>query len=470
MRISLIVLAGPHKGRVFRFEGHDTFLVGRSRRAHFQLPPKDDYYSRFHFLIEVNPPACRLLDLGSENGTWVNGEKVAVADLEARDRIQVGRTIFQVHIQEPPGAKATTPRDRSAQSPALKKPTPAPTKPPVVQRSEVDDGPLPSPSQLRQVDVLPGQCAVCEGPLTVAHPGPSADAVQPNLSTLCLACQEEIRNHPQPFANYQIIRELGRGALGVVYLALRRNDGNCVALKTILPRGIAGKPQVEQFLREATSLRELNQQHLVSLRQTGESAGRVYCILDYVRGTSAPRLLDRYGLVPWRRAVNLSCELLEALEYAHGQGCVHGDIKPGNVLLTEPDGGKAMLTDFGLARKYQASPLSGLTLMGEDVSPFAFLAPERILRFRETRPTVDQYGVAATLYYLLTGKCVYDLPAGVVPCLRTLLEAEGVPIQVHRADVPAGLAEVLHRGLARQPSTRFADVTEMRKALVACTV
>ena len=76
MRITLTVTEGPHKGQAFVFDGHDTFLVGRSKRAHFRLPSKDRYFSRIHFLVEVNPPHCRLMDMSSSNGTYVNGVRI----------------------------------------------------------------------------------------------------------------------------------------------------------------------------------------------------------------------------------------------------------------------------------------------------------------------------------------------------------------------------------------------------------
>src|SRR5205807_8647727 len=82
--------------RVFTFAGHDTFLVGRSKRAHFQLSSKDRYFSRIHFMVEVNPPSCRLMDMASRNGVYVNGRKVGKTDLKADDRIRAGRTILRV--------------------------------------------------------------------------------------------------------------------------------------------------------------------------------------------------------------------------------------------------------------------------------------------------------------------------------------------------------------------------------------
>src|SRR5438270_8084565 len=98
MRITLTVIAGPHKGREFSFARHDTFLVGRSRHAHFQLPIKDKYFSRVHFMVEVNPPQCRLIDMGSHNGTYINGAKLLYADLHDGDQIRAGHTILKLSV------------------------------------------------------------------------------------------------------------------------------------------------------------------------------------------------------------------------------------------------------------------------------------------------------------------------------------------------------------------------------------
>src|SRR5436309_2242844 len=100
MRVTLKVIGGPHKGQVYTFAGHDTFLVGRSKRAHFRLPAKDRYFSRVHFLVEVNPPQCRLMDMNSRNGTFVNGQRVEIADLKDTDQIRAGHTILRVHVEE----------------------------------------------------------------------------------------------------------------------------------------------------------------------------------------------------------------------------------------------------------------------------------------------------------------------------------------------------------------------------------
>jgi serine/threonine-protein kinase len=124
------------------------------------------------------------------------------------------------------------------------------------------------------------------------------------------------------------------------------------------------------------------------------------------------------------------------------------------------------LADFGLARVYQNSPLSGLTLAGQFGGTVAFMAPEQITHFRDAQPSVDQYAIGATLYYLLTGRRVYDFPTEVEQQLLMILQSDPLPIRTRRKEIPARLADVIHRALARKPANRFADVEALRQDLL----
>src|ERR1700733_10287131 len=103
MRVTLTVVEGPHAGRAFVFDQHDTFFVGRSVKAHFSLPKQDRYFSRMHFLVEVNPPLVRVVNPGSRNGTRVNDERVDSADLKHGDRIRAGKSVIEITIHTEPG-------------------------------------------------------------------------------------------------------------------------------------------------------------------------------------------------------------------------------------------------------------------------------------------------------------------------------------------------------------------------------
>jgi serine/threonine-protein kinase len=254
----------------------------------------------------------------------------------------------------------------------------------------------------------------------------------------------------------------------VVYLARRLADPSLAAIKTIIP-AVAGSPsQVERFLREAEVLRELSHPNIVAFREMGESAGRLYFSMDYVPGTDVSRLLAEGGPFPVARAVRLICQLLDALDYAHTRRFVHRDIKPANLLVTQETGREVLrLADFGLARVYQSSKLSGLTLEGQLGGTIAFMAPEQVTHFREARPPADQYAAAATLYNLLSKRFPYNLAASLPQQIAQILQDDPMPLKTRRPDLPSGLAEIVHRGLAREPQSRFPDARAMRQALVS---
>jgi serine/threonine-protein kinase len=473
MRIHLVVKEGPHQGQVFSFQGHDTFFVGRSQRAHFRLPAADEFFSRIHFMVEVNPPHCRLLDMGSKNGTCVNGQRVDTADLKDGDLIKAGTTVLRVTLEGGDSTAADEPEHSTASA--------SPERDPFATRTELQARGKSSPDALGTAAVpaprppgatTVGLCPVCFAPL--ATPALKTQRASAQAASLCPACAEQARNLAQPIAGYQLVRELGRGGMGVVYLALRLADRTVVALKTIIPAVTATKPLVERFLREARVLRDLQHPHIVAFREMGESFGQLYFAMDYVRGMDAAHLLKNHGRpLPVGRAVALVCQLLDALAYAHARRFVHRDIKPANLLVISgslPRGihGKdvVQLADFGLARVYQASRLSGLTMQGNLGGTVPFMAPEQVTNFREARPPADQYAAGATLYNLLTDRFIYDLPRQLHQQIAMILQEETVPIRARRPDLPADLAAVIQRSLAREPGARFADVTAFRQTLL----
>jgi serine/threonine-protein kinase len=475
MRVTLTVTAGPHKGRVFMFAGHDTFIVGRSKRCHFQLPAKDRYFSRVHFMVEVNPPQCRLMDLASRNGTRVNDERIDSADLKHGDKIRAGRTILRVAVQTeeidpiPWSEPVSTPPVQQPLPPAdqIEAPAPAPQPASAAADNAATEeagfewvstvaAPPPSPSQL----VPPRPCPAC-GTAFIPPAQPAPDAI-----ALCTDCENLARNQPLRVPGYRIVRELGKGGMGIVYLAVRSADAAPVAVKTITPAAAGSRAQLERFLREAAILRELDHPHIVAFRDLGEIDGQLFFVMDYVKGVNASTLLRTHGPLPIARAVGLTCQLFEALEYAHDKGFVHRDIKPSNVLVTDVDGREFVkLADFGLARVYQASQLSGLTIHGEIGGTVAFMAPEQITNFREAKPPADQYAAAATLYKLLTGKAIYDLPSEFNKQIAMILNDDPLPIEARRPDLPKKLGQAIHMALARQPEKRFRDVRALRKTL-----
>ncbi|MGI8494981.1 MAG: FHA domain-containing protein, partial [Pyrinomonadaceae bacterium] len=189
------MIAGPHQGRTFTFDQHETFLIGRAENAHFCLP-EDRYFSRNHCILEIAPPQIFLRDLGSTNGTYVNGQRVENIYLKSGDHIQGGETVLEVEV--------------SADSPDFTSP--------LNELSQL------TPSEITITCLNCGNLARAE----VSRP----DA---KMSYVCDSCRELLKKNPQPIPNYQMIRILGQGGMGSVMLARSSGDGRPVAIKTLLP-------------------------------------------------------------------------------------------------------------------------------------------------------------------------------------------------------------------------------------------
>lgn len=405
MQIALAVTEGPNAGLTLTFDRHDTFVVGRSQRTSARLPAKDPYLSRFHFLVEVNPPRVRVMDLNSHNGTFLNGVRLnAPTDLKPGDKIRAGHSIFTATI-------------------------------------ETVADPTSDPSEDATGEYKPE--SVTPPPVT----SPFAEWTVPG---------------------YRIEREIGRGGMGRVYHAIRESDGQPFALKIIRPATMPTRRQMERFSREAAILQQLDHPGIVRFHESGEANGNLYFTMEFVPGTDGKRFVRERGPMPVVAATRAAVSVLQALAHAHAKGFVHRDVKPSNMLFEFRPGKRAVgvkLADFGLARVYEESNMSGLTLTGEIGGSPAFMPPEQILDFRNVGPAADVYGVAATLYYLLTGKFIFDFPSDPVEAFGLVLDGEPVPIRSRRSDVPDSCADAIHRGLAKEPAERFRSVEEMAAML-----
>jgi len=261
------------------------------------------------------------------------------------------------------------------------------------------------------------------------------------------------------------VEEIGRGGMGIVYRGVGAGDASEVAIKTIRP-GVSPTPvAVRRFLREAAILKELRAPHIVGYRAAGETAGLLYLVMDFVPGSDGSKLVAAGPLAPGR-AVRIVRQLLDALACAHDQGFVHRDIKPANLLVAGPSGAESVrVADFGLARAYQESALSGLTLSGTVAGTPHFMPPEQVTDFHQVRPAADQYSAAATLYHLLSGRFVHE-GADTAELFRKILLEKPVPLRSWRPEVPEGLATVIHRALAHRPEDRYPDVRAFARELL----
>ncbi|MEO6655921.1 MAG: FHA domain-containing serine/threonine-protein kinase, partial [Pyrinomonadaceae bacterium] len=291
MRVTLHVVAGPQTGSDFTFDQHDTFMVGRSEDAQFRLP-HDRYFSRHHCILEIAPPQAFLRDLGSTNGTYVNGMRVETAYLKSGDRIQGGETILEVEV-----------------STGLEEFINTASKLGVTQPS-----------------IVTVTCLNCGDPDSVETANPSAE-----LSFICDDCREKLKKNPQPIPNYQMIRVIGQGGMGSIMLGRSDIDGRAVAIKTLLPEVAVSEQSLKRFMREIEVASSLKHPNIVTYIEHGTHNGLVYLVTEFVAGMDASRLAKhRGGKLDYREMVKVIEQTLAALDFAHSLGFVHRDIKEQN--------------------------------------------------------------------------------------------------------------------------------------------
>jgi serine/threonine-protein kinase len=269
----------------------------------------------------------------------------------------------------------------------------------------------------------------------------------------------------ETFAGYRIVRLLGSGAMGEVYLAehprLPRRD----ALKVMAP-GVSTDPEYrERFDREAKNAATLWHPNIVAVHDRGEDEGRLWIAMDYVEGNDAGQLLQekryRRGL-PAGDVVRIVAAVAAALDHAHQHQLLHRDVKPANILLTQPESGqsRALLADFGIAR--QVDDASGLTETNMAVGTVAYAAPEQLMGLT-LDGQVDQYSLAATAFELLTGTQLYpDRNPAVV--ISRHLSAPPPAIADRRPEL-SGLGPVLSKALSKSPGDRYGSCTDFANAL-----
>ena len=271
-------------------------------------------------------------------------------------------------------------------------------------------------------------------------------------------------NNGDVFAGYTIVRRLGTGGMGEVYLAQHPRLPRRDALKVLPPAPTADNEYRQRLSREADIAAELWHPHIVGVHDRGEFEGQLWLSMDYVEGTDAAQLLrSRYPSgMPKALAFEIISAVADALDYAHQRGLLHRDIKPANILLAEADGKKRriMLADFGIAR--QVGDISGLTATNMVMGTTAYAAPEQLLG-KDIGGRADQYALGCTAFHLLTGAAPYDNSNAAV-VISQHLSAPPPLIGERRPDL-ADLNAAISKVLAKDPATRFPSCSEFATAL-----
>jgi tetratricopeptide (TPR) repeat protein len=255
---------------------------------------------------------------------------------------------------------------------------------------------------------------------------------------------------------YELIEEIGRGGMGVIYKALQQSTKRIVALKVMLAGALASTSAQRRFEREVQLAARLQHPHIVRVLEGGDVNGQRYYAMDYVAGVRLDRYLSE-AQPDARATLNLFVQICEAVEYAHGHGVIHRDLKPANVLID--DEGNPHILDFGLAKatdQATADEASSISRPGQVMGTLAYLSPEQAAGMPSSIDArTDVYALAVMLFEALTGSFPFDVTGRPSDIVQHILESAPTPPSSLSRQVDAELESVILKGMAKERERRY---------------
>ena len=449
-KVTLTITAGNLKGKEFTFDTCTTCIIGRAKDCYPNIPDDEKHrtISRYHCLLDINPPDIRVRDFGSKNGTFVNSKKIGQReahqtpedaaqiqfpeyDLQGGDEFTLSDTSFRVAVAIDPEIAKTAQQQ----------------SPPVI-------------------------------PLN-----------QENLWEMLKAFlfkAVEGKNNIGVLGDYVLLKELGKGGFSLVYLARHKLTNEQVALKVMLPKVAANQRAVNWFLREVDNTKCLKHPNVVGFKELGYADDTFFFTMEFCEGGSVVDLMAKRGVntLPIAESVAIIIQVLDGLTYTHnaeipnvrladgsfakGRGLIHRDLKPGNIFLANIGRKQvAKIGDYGLAKAFNQAGLAGLsslTLSGNAVGTPYFMPRQQVLDYKYAQPEVDVWAVAACLYVMITGYSPRNF-VGLDP-FRAVLDNDVVPIRDRTSSIPQPLATVIDRALIDNPEIYYKSAADFKQALL----
>ena len=255
---------------------------------------------------------------------------------------------------------------------------------------------------------------------------------------------------------YEVLSELGRGGMGVVYKATDLRLDRLVAIK-VMTAHIAGRDEsIERFLREAKSIAKMQHSNIVVVHDYGYHGEAPYIAMEYVEGMALDKLIASRVHLSLLTKVHYMIQVCQALHYAHQCNIVHRDVKPGNIMVLE-SGSRVKLLDFGIAR---AGTASSLSRSGLAMGTTCYMSPEQTKGHKDLDARSDMFSAGIVLYELLTGSPPWP-GEGDYEIMTRIINDPFPPLSTKLRNYPAGLDRVLERALAKDPATRYQTAERM---------
>lgn len=279
--------------------------------------------------------------------------------------------------------------------------------------------------------------------------------VKPILGAASLSSSKQ---GPTINGRYRLLDKLGEGGMAEVWRARDVALGRIVALKVLRPQYSNDPDFVARFRREAQAAANLTHPNIINVFDIGQAGGRHYIVMEYIDGQSLKELIRDQAPLPVDRALDLAAQVAEAVSHAHRASIIHRDLKPQNILLTSD--GRVKVTDFGIARAMSAA---SVTDTGIVLGTAHYLAPEQAAG-ESTTPASDVYALGVVLYEMLTDRTPFDADNSVGVAMKHLKETP-TPVQQLNPRVPASVAAIVNRAMAKDPTQRYEDAGTLAGAL-----
>ncbi len=425
LKARLFIKNGEFAGATIPLVIGQFVTIGRSDASNIILP--DGKISRVHCKIDFDGAICKIEDMDSRNGTFVNSIRIKGQELRSGDEVRVGDTVVRVDVgeefdaaqpepkkavpkttqmlspfetlppDEPFGARATDPLNttRESSSPVLEA-----IKPPAAGVSQSPG----LPTLEDQVFIARHKfCDTC-GKMILKQEIQSGRVRVIEGKVYCTQC--EALQVGRTLGQYKILEKIGQGSVGLVFRAEHTTMKKVAALKVLFEHLTQNKDSVRRFLREAMAGASLNHPNIVQMYDAGEDRGVYYIVMELVEGRTLEEIVGHEGPLPVEKAMDVAIQIGRALQYAYEKKIVHRDLRPGNLVLSAD--GVAKVIDMGTAKSLENSGLSTLTKTGISFGTINFASPEQIFDAKNVDHRADIYSLGASLYYMTTGQMPFQ--------------------------------------------------------------